>query len=77
MRASSAFEVDSLCRPLRFRRLRKCHRQHSLLEARLDFISIDNLGNLEAALEGAEEALAEIVVFFLLLLFFLPFTLDR
>jgi len=69
-RLSGGLDLDLLLGLLRLRFLRKRHRENALLEARFDLVGFDAFRNCEAALEGAEEAFMEVVIFLLLFLFF-------
>ena len=52
--ASCWLDLDVFLRPLRLRSLGKDHREHPLVEVRLDFVGINAFGHTEAPLEGTE-----------------------
>ena len=70
-KCSGGLDVDLFLRLLRLGLLRESHCEHPLLEARLDLLGVDLVGQLEAAFEGAEVALMQIIVLLLLFLLFL------
>ena len=51
---SADLDGDSLFRPAGLRTLRQRYCKHTLLEARLDLVSVDVTRHLKGALEGAE-----------------------
>ena len=74
---SAGLDGDSLFRPAGLRTLRQRYCKHTLLEARLDLVSIDVTRHLKGALSGAEAALTHGIAFLFLFSLFLLLALDR